>query len=324
MAGEAQRQREAALLALRRLVRASSPSIVSFQSSRCGPTSVTPRSISARRRAIERVAQQLLDRVGVGDAERLRRPLGFVGRGDRPAVSAASAAYARVHRGPEPLDEPQPAAHELRAPRARAARRTRRASRPPSDRARPIATARCVASTPVRSRRAPRRNARRASPSSSSRYTRRSAGPPFTSSRSSGANTVTRSSPWRSRVRVIGCACCTARGCGPIARISASNSCSRSSSMISARTIACVAPVAHQRRVGHPAERLRPRDPRDRLEQARLALPVRAVDHREPGIELEVDALQTTEIVEPEVTDPRDRAGRGLGEHRSLRTCAPA
>ena len=61
---------------------------------------------------------------------------------------------------------------------------------------------------------------------------------------------------------------------------------------------------------------MRPRNPRDRFEHAGLALPVRTVNHGEPGIQLEIDALQATKIVEPEVTDPRDRASRGLGEHR--------
>src|SRR5205814_10708379 len=75
------------------------------------------------------------------------------------------------------------------------------------------------------------------------------------------------------------------------------------------------APGANERRVGHAPERVRARDPRDRLEQAGLALPVGAVDDREPGIELEVEAAEAPEVVDPEASDPCDRTARGLGEH---------
>ena len=85
--------------------------------------------------------------------------------------------------------------------------------------------------------------------------------------------------------------------------------------MISARTIACAQPFAHERCVAHTPERVRTRDPGHRFEQARLALPVRTVNDREPGIELEIDALEAAKVVEPEMTDTRGGAGRGLREH---------
>ena len=93
-------------------MRASSPSIVSFQSSRCGPTSVTPRSISARRRASSATAQQLVDRAGVVDPERFGSPLRFVRLVDAPSVFGQRVVR-RVHRRAQAAHELEPAPNHL-------------------------------------------------------------------------------------------------------------------------------------------------------------------------------------------------------------------
>ncbi len=107
-------------------------------------------------------------------------------------------------------------------------------------------------------------------------------GPALTSARSSGANTVTRNRPCRSRARVTGLPVAldpvaardpdlgleqlralAGRDFGPHDRLVAP-----------ART--SIASVTPPKRPG-------PRHPSDRLEQARFSLPVRALQHRQPG-----------------------------------------
>ena len=128
VAGEPQRQGEAS--AARPATRgcgASRPSISRCHSSRCGPTSVTPRSISWRRSARRaRPQQRLAEIVGVDGVRRSTRPRS-ASRG--PARSTGEAA----RRPPRPRARAGRAAAagrrtSSRRPARRAGRRTRRGS----------------------------------------------------------------------------------------------------------------------------------------------------------------------------------------------------
>jgi hypothetical protein len=81
-----------------------------------------------------------------------------------------------------------------------------------------------------------------------------------------------------------------------------------------------VVPRGHEGRVLHSTERPSGRHPRDGLEQARLALPVRAGDHRAAFVERDVDRLVAAEVRQPEALEPHQR----LPVVRSVRRSAPA
>ena len=112
----------ASLLTLGRVGSASSPSIASRSSSRCGPTSVTPRSLLLRRRAAS--AARAPRRRRRRRALRATRPRSVARRG----VAAGELAVRLVDDAAQPFDQAQPAPHQLGARSAPAARRTRRAS----------------------------------------------------------------------------------------------------------------------------------------------------------------------------------------------------
>ena len=257
---------------------------------------MSPRSISARRRAARAVRRWSSTAVDVGDRRAAPAPT----PPRTYAVAPDSGAGASARRRPA-----------ARRPRRRPGRADRRAAAGPA-RARPPACTSCSSNTsrvrrasasrtpgsqqrvallqhPFEVDRAPRRSGRRASRAARRGYTRRVGGPPFTSARSSGANTVTRSKPCRSRARVHALAVAedpvapAARGSRP--RRAAAGSPVR----ISARTIACSHPRARA------SASVTPRNDRARathpIASSRLVLPCpfAPLQHREPGIELEVD-----------------------------------
>ena len=181
-------------------VRASRPSIVeASSSSRCGPTRVTPRSISARRRRSSSVAQRLLDVAGRRLARSTRRrrggPVRFVAGRHRTCFVVGENGVRVGDRRAEAIEQLQAAADELGAGTARAGRRST------SSVVTRVVVAHAAAQQSVALLQDPlevgpgRVVAHCEHPSSSSRYARRSDGPSFTSARSSGANTVTRSNP---------------------------------------------------------------------------------------------------------------------------------
>ena len=281
-------------------VRASSPSIVKLPLVAVRPDQRdaaidlgAPAGRPARRAADPSIV------VDVADAERLRRPLGFVRLHRRD--SSARRPAPRTRRRP-----PAPAARRAADGRARARRadctscssNTSSVACARRRRERPLRNSalRCFS---TRSKSPPRRVVARREHAEELVEVRRGAapGPSFTSSRSSGANTVTRNRPCRSRARVTRCLLHRTR-LRPVARISASNSCvAIAAHDLGAHDRLRRVPLRTSARVGrhHGTSRL-PRDPADRFEHARLALPVGAVEHREPGIQLEIDALETPEV----------------------------
>ena len=184
-------------------VRASRPSIVNCQSSRCGPTSVTPAvDLGPPARARARRASSSSTDVGVGDSERLRRRLRFVGLGDGPSVVGER--RVRRVRPPGPAGRRAATAPEP----ARAAACTSCSSNTSS-----VATRRRVAHARSQQRvalfqhplevAAGRVVADGEHPEQLVEVQRGARpGRPSPDSRSSGANTVTRRSPCRSRARV--------------------------------------------------------------------------------------------------------------------------
>ena len=267
VAGEPQRERERALLALRR-VRAAVEAVERAAATRrgAGPTSVTPRSTSRRARATR--ARRAAPSTSTGRASSAPvGPLGLVAASTIGGASPASAAYASRDRGREPLEQLAAGrATSSRAGRARAGRRTRRGSRGVLGVAEAAAQQRvALLQHPLvvgARRRVPRRDrdeqvvevvapARRARPSPAAR--------------SSGANTVTRRRLEQvARALVSGLPVDAAPGCGRWRGSRPRAAAPRSSSTTSARTIASSRPVRTSARVGHAAERLcrsRPRRP---------------------------------------------------------------
>ena len=261
----------------------------SANSSRCGPTSVSPRSISAAPATFERVAQRAFDRRRRRrrSAARAPTPPRSCGR-DRPRRRRQRLVRLGDRRR-EPFDELQPAAHQLGAGvhellvehvEGRRARRRR---------ARRRAATRCAASAPVRSRCGPRRSARASIARSSSRYVAAFGGPALHQREVVGrehrdAQQAVQIARPRDRLCLL-----HRMRLRPATRISASKSCVPRRRRRPRRARSPGRARAHEQRVGDAAERPGARDPTDRLEQAGLALPVRAVQHREPGRELEID-----------------------------------
>ena len=191
--GEAQRQRQRPLLALRRVGARRQAAEGEVESSRCGPTEVTrPAQVVVAGRGQGRGQPGAPPRRVVGQPRRrparrpaARRPwprsgveVGRPGRPrSRPSASPASTSLASQTSSVQ-LDLGRRAGRRPASAGSLRWRRTRSSSR-----AEPV-VAPAAAATSV-----------------SSRKRRRSAGPPFTSARSSGENTVTRSAPSRSRLR---------------------------------------------------------------------------------------------------------------------------
>ena len=164
------------------------------------------------------------------------------------------------------------------------------------------------------------RTSARAPRAVSSRKRRRSPGPPFTSARSSGENTLTRSTPSRSRARCSRCLLTSTR-LRPLRLISASISTSRPSSWRTvARTTACVRAQSDQR-IGRRAPKAVERgEVGEGLGEVRLALTVapdappscRSISSNSArGVVPEVDELERSTITSPFRAPAPASGGRG-------------
>ena len=188
--GEAQRQRQRALLALRG-VGARRHAVDRSARARRGAARPSTRR-GARRRHGPRPAPRPARRAATAGRTPARPRVGragelLVGLGDQRARAGR-----RARRRAWPKRSPTSASLASHTSSVSADRR-RRAGRPPAS------AACCAGAGCDRARGAARRTSTASATSVSSRKRRRSAGPSFTSARSSGENTVTRTTPSRSR-----------------------------------------------------------------------------------------------------------------------------